>query len=248
MERVSERQRGSPHYYMVLVHEHIAGIDCVYYGWFKLSYRVVVSGISDPRATGQNRRAHECRNERCEAQSPGQSARKRAQKVHVARVLGEHAIRYPQSEVHPGRDDPHMMMQSLSSSFPVVIPISSNVCGPGFGGACASGLDTSGCPLFCRLGCGLDPGPPAPTPALFAPGGGADAGDAEREPGSTRLYRGALAKGRMPPPGAGDAAGDRCGCDALGGNACGGGCCGGGAPYPCGAETLGGSAAPFGGG
>ena len=139
-------------------------------------------------------------------------------------------------------------MQSLSSSFPVVIPISSNVCGPGFGGACANGLDTSGCPLFCRLGCGLPPGPPAPTPALFAPGGAADAGDAEREPGSTRLYRGAFAKGRMPPPGAGEAAGDKCGCDALGGNACGGGCCGGDAPYPCGAEALGGSAAPFGGG
>lgn len=114
-------------------------------------------------------------------------------------------------EVHPA----HMITQSLFSNFPVVIPISSNVCGPGFEGPCANGLDTSGCPLFCRLGCGLPPGPPAPTPALFALGPG---GDAEREPGSTRLYRGAFAKGRIP-PGAGEDAGDRCGCDALGGNA-----------------------------
>lgn len=145
-----------------------------------------------------------------------------------------------------------MITQSLFSNFPVVIPISSNVCGPGF---CANGLDTSGCPLFCRLGgCGLPPGPPPPAPmpmpALFAPGGGADPGDAERDPGSTRLYRGAFANGRIP-PGAGDDAGDICGCDALWENGC--GC---DAPWGngCGCDALGGNAccggegAPFCGG
>ena len=43
-----EGWRSFPQHCMILVHEHIAGIDCVYYGWFKLSYRVVCPGISDP--------------------------------------------------------------------------------------------------------------------------------------------------------------------------------------------------------